>query len=134
MNFVFTARRSFTGSHVNGVQYAATFSLQSLIKRRDVVKSVQRSLSGATETLYHRGELAWQMTFAPVNGSALLGLVELLDSTESGEVFSATLNGDINPAVNVRRIDNGYTLSLAQELGQVQLDYFTASIEVVQAL
>lgn len=133
MNIVYTARRSLIGGHVAGTQYAAAFACTSIVKRREVVKSVQRSLSGATETLYHRGDNAWQVQFSPVNGASLLALLEFLDSTESGDSFTATLNGDANPTVGVRRTDNGYTLTMASELGSPTTDYFTATIDVVQS-
>lgn len=133
MNIVYTARRSLIAGHVVGTQYAMSVGVQSVVKRRDVVKSVQRSLSGITETLYHRAESVWQVQFAPLNGSSLLALLEVLDSTESGEFFSMTLNGDANPAVFVRRLDNGYTLTTSVEVGSPTTDYFSAAIEVVQA-
>ena len=133
MNIVYTAVRSLIAGHAAGGSYAASFAVQSSTKRRDVQKTAQRTLSGLTVTLYTRTDVLWSVQFAPVAGADLLLMTEFLDSTESGSAFTMTLNGDANPAVTVKRSDNGYTRQQSIELGSVTTDYFSFQIEVLQS-
>jgi hypothetical protein len=133
VNVTYIARRSVIAGHTAGLQYTAAFRVATNIRQREAVKSVQRSLSGITETLYLRADKNWRVSFSPVAGADLLALTEFLDSTEAGEAFQMTLNGDANPTVTVKRIDNGYTRDLAVEVGSPTTDYFSASIEVVES-
>lgn len=135
MNFVYTARRSLIGGHAAGVQYAVSFATTATVRSREVEKSVQRSMSGKMETLYFGAKRRWRLTFAPVRGADRAALQELLDSTESGESFTATLDGDALAAVTVKRTDSGYTLSEVMPVGGAPLtnDWFVADIEVETA-
>lgn len=135
MNFVYTARRSLIAGHAAGVQYAVAFGTTATLRSREVQKSVQRSLSGKVETLYFSAKRKWRISFAPVRGNDLKALQELIDSTESGEPFSATLDGDALAAVFVKRSDNGYALTEFQAVGGAPLtnDWFVADIEVETA-
>lgn len=135
MNFTYYARRSLIAGHVDGVQYAASFATLTNSRQREVSKNAVRSLSGKIETLYFYGERRYRITFAPVHAADLAALREMLDSTESGEPFTATVNGDALAAVTVKRTDGGYTLSeyIAQGSAPLSTDYFTADIEVTEA-
>jgi hypothetical protein len=135
MNFVYTARRSLITGHTAGVQYALSLSTTATTRSREVRKTDQRSLSGQKETLYFRGSRRWRVVFAPVRGNDLKAMIEFLDSTESGDVFTATLDGDALTPVNVTRADSGYTLNEFMAVGGAPLtnDWFTADIDVEEA-
>lgn len=132
MNFVYTAQRSLIAGHVAATQYAAAFGTTATSRVREARKTSQRALGGQTETLYFGADSRWRISFAPVKGTDLAALLELINSTESGEPFTATVNGDALPAVTVRRTDSGFTLGDAMPVGADPLttDYFTADIEV----
>lgn len=135
MNFTYIAQRSLIAGHVAGVEYAASFATTATGRTRDVEKTLQRALGGITETLYFRADQRWRITFAPVRGTELAALREMLDSTESGGTFTATVNGDAVAAVTVIRADSGYSMSEAISAGNAPLttDSFVIDIEVQAA-
>lgn len=135
MNFVYTAQRSLIAGHSAGTQYAVAFGTTAVGRSRDVSRTEQRALNGNTETLYFGADRRWRITFAPVKGAELAALLEFLDSVESGVAFTATVNGDALPAVTVKRVDSGYSMTEVISAGNAPLttDAFALDIEVKAA-
>lgn len=132
MNITYTAQRSLIPGHVAGTQYTLSIATTTRLSSRRVERTQQKSLSGRIETLWYYGERSWSVVFEPVNGTRVDALREFLDSTESGELFTMTLNGESKPAVNVKRSDDGYSLTMFMELGNLSTDYLQTGIEVVE--
>jgi len=132
MNIVYIARRSLITGHVAGNEYTLSIDTTTRTRSRRVEKVQQKTLSGRHETLWFHGERLWNVTFEPIQGSAILALQEFLDSTESGEQFSMTLHGETEDAVTVARTDTGYTFDSHLEIGDLARDWVTASVEVVE--
>jgi hypothetical protein len=132
MNITYTARRSLIAGHVAGAQYTLAIATTSRVCTRTVEKVQQKSLSARLETLWFNGTRRWALVFEPVRGTGLAALQEMLDSTESGELFAMTLRGETQDAVNVKRVDEGYTWAPFMELGELDSDWQQASIEVLE--
>lgn len=128
---VYSAKRSLLPHHSVNQLVSLDIGITEAGRSRSVTKNVQRSMGGAMETLWHRADVEWQITFEPVCGTALDQLVEFLDSTESGETFKLMMYGTESDVLNVKRIDDGYELSPFMRLGDVRRDYYQASIKVL---
>lgn len=128
--FIYTAKRSLIPGHTAGLVYALELEATSAPKSRQVVKNEVRARGGATETLYHRADVQWSVTFEPVNGVRLQQLVEFLDSTESGESFQMQLYNTASTFVSVLRADDGYSLQEFMLVGSETRDWFQTSIAV----
>lgn len=126
--FLYTARRSLLSHHVAGSAYSIEFELmEDTAPRRTVDKTIRRSKGGAIETLYHRAEKEWTISFAPVCGDDVAQLEEFLDSTESGEAFLAYLYGTESTPRTLKRTDQGYQLQPSYRIGTEQGDYWQAT-------
>lgn len=130
-DFRYTAKRSMLPDHIVNLQYMLEIGVVSGARpRRSVDKTEVRAKGGATETLYHKADREWTLTFEPVNGDRLNQLVEFLDSTESGESFGMRVYGTEASFITVKRIDEGYDLSEFMLVGAERSDYFQATISV----
>ena len=84
----FTASRSLTGIHEAGDTVVLEFSAaEPLILGREVSRDVQKSMSGARETLHHYGLRTWSVTTGPLSGASLEAVMEFVDSVEDGSTF-----------------------------------------------
>jgi len=125
----YTARRSLIDGHVAGNLYVIEIGTTDVLKSRQARKTAQRSLSGSTETFYFGADDEWSITFEPVRGARRLALLEFLDSTESGEWFTADLTG-AESITQVRRTDAGYTEGSFMPVGAFELDWVQMVIAV----
>lgn len=128
--FVFTLKRSLLVGHIADTQHQLDIGITAAPRARRVEKSEVRAKGGATETLYHRADREWSITFEPVNGFRLEELIEFLDSTESGESFLMQLYGTEPALTEVKRADDGYQLQEFMMTGAERTDYFTTTISV----
>lgn len=129
-DFRYTAKRSLLADHIVNLQYMIEIGVTSEQRSRRVEKTDVRAKGGATETLYHRADREWLITFEPVNGDRLNALIEFLDSTESGESFEMRLYGTEATFTTVKRIDEGYELQEFMRVGGERTDLFQVSISV----
>lgn len=127
---IFTLKRSLLPGHIVDQQHELEIDATAAQLNRRVDKTEVRAKGGATETLYHRADREWSVTFEPVSGSRLDELIEFLDSTESGEPFSMQLYGTESAMTAVMRSDDGYSLQEFMRVGSERGDYFQASITV----
>lgn len=131
--FIYTAKRSFYPGHVLDQTYQLEIALmEDTQSERKVEKDVVRSKGGAMETLYHRADEEWTISFEPVNGEKRRLLKEFLDSTESGESFQAYIYGTEAEPITLKRTDSGHKFSPYKRLGSEALDYFQASITAIE--
>jgi len=130
--FTYTASESLRPGRLIGDLVSFDIQVQDARRSRQVQKEVATSLGGAIEVIKHRGEVTWSITFEPANGVKLLQLREFLDSTEGGEPFSMDLYGAQSEPVNVKRTDDSYTEEPFMRIGGELLDWFTASIQVIE--
>lgn len=129
--FRYTAKRSTLPDHIVDQQYMIEIGVVSGAKpRRSVDKTEVRAKGGATETLYHKADREWTITFEPVNGDRLNQLLEFLDSTESGEAFEMRIYGTEATFTSVKRIDEAYELQEFMMVGSERSDWFQTSISV----
>jgi len=128
--FVFTLKRSLLPGSIADQQHELEIGATNAVRARHVEKTEKRARGGATETLYHRADVEWAVTFEPVNGVRLDELIEFLDSTESGEPFAMQLYGTESTMTSVMRTDNGYQLSPFMAVGGERTDYFQTQISV----
>lgn len=129
-DFIYTAKRSVLADHIIDQQYTLEIGVSNEQRSRSVDKTTVRARGGATETLYHKADREWTITFQPANGDLLDQLVEFLDSTESGEPFEMRLYGTEASFTTVKRIDEGYTLQEFMRVGSERGDWFTTQISV----
>lgn len=132
MLITYIARRSLISGHVAGNAYTLSIGTTAVQKSRKARKSAQRALSGATETFYFGADDEWSVTFEPVRGAQRDALVEFLNSTESGDTFSADVRGLAPlPPVNVRRADDGYQESDFMPVGSFTTDWLQMSMTII---
>lgn len=129
-DFRYTAKRSLLLDHIVNLQYMIEIGVTSEQRSRRVEKTDVRAKGGVTETLYHRADKEWSITFEPVNGDRLNQLIEFLDSTESGESFEMRLYGTEATFTAVKRSDEGYSLQEFMRVGGERTDLFQVSIGV----
>lgn len=129
-DFRYTAKRSTLADHIVNQQYMIEIGVTSEQRSRRVDKTEVRARGGATETLYHKADREWSITFEPVAGDRLNQLIEFLDSTESGEAFEMRLYGTESSFTTVKRIDEGYSLQEFMRVGSERGDYFQTTISV----
>lgn len=129
-DFRYTAKRSTLADHIVNQQYLIEIGVTTEQRSRRVDKTEVRARGGATETLYHKADREWSITFEPVNGDRLNQLIEFLNSTESGESFEMRLYGSEASFTAVKRIDEGYDLQEFMRVGSERADWFQASISV----
>jgi hypothetical protein len=132
MIITYTAQRSLIAGHVADNDYALVIGTTAIPRSRVANRVQQKTLSGKIETLYFGADNNWRVNFEPVRGNTLAALREMLDSTESGELFRMTLLGDALDPVYVKRTDSGYELSDFLPVGGVLLDWVQVSIDVTQ--
>jgi hypothetical protein len=126
--FVYTARRSLVPGHVVDQSYELEILLMEDTRpSRKVEKTIVRSKGGAMETLHERGDEEWSISFEPVKGEKLRRLKEFLDSTESGQSFTAYVYGTEAEPLTMKRTDDGYTLNPYKRIGFAEGDWFQAS-------
>ena len=131
--FIYTAKRELFGTHSAGEQVIVDFDIiDSTSISRSAIRDVVTSKGGVRETLYHRAEKRYQITFAPVNGTQRKRLIEMLASTESGESFQMYIYGNESLPITVERDDNEYSFSPYMMVGTEDLDYYQTSITVIQ--
>lgn len=123
----YIAKRSLLPTHSINDTYSLDIGLVEAVKTRRVEKSQPRSKGGNIETLYHRADVEWSLTFAPVRGYELAQLLEFLDSTESGDVFTVDIYGTAAAPIAMKRTDEGYTLQPFMRVGSEDGDWFQAS-------
>lgn len=128
--FVFTLKRSLLPGNIVDQQHELEIGATTAVRGRQVERNDVRAKGGATESLYHRADVEWSITFEPVNGHRLDELMEFLDSTESGEPFAMQLYGTESTMTTVKRADKGYQLSRFLDVGGERTDYFQAQITV----
>jgi hypothetical protein len=129
-DFRYIAKRSTQPHHIVDQQYTIEIGVSSEQRSRRVDKTEVRARGGATETLYHKADREWSITFQPVKGDELDQLLEFLDSTESGEPFEMRLYGTESSFVTVKRTDEGYDLQEFMRVGSERGDWFQTSINV----
>lgn len=129
-DFRYTAKRSVLPDHIIDQSYMLDIGITTEQRTRRVDKTEVRARGGATETLYHKADREWSITFEPVNGDRLNQLIEMLDSTESGEPFEMRLYGTEASFTTVKRSDDGYSLQEFMRVGSERSDWFTVSISV----
>jgi len=129
-DFRYTCKRSQLPDHIIDQEYMLEIGLSNEQRSRSVDKTGVRARGGATETLYHKADRQWTITFQPVNGDLLDQLVEFLDSTESGEAFDMRLYGTEAEFTTVKRADDGYTLQEFMRVGSERGDWYTTQISV----
>lgn len=132
MTIQYAAKRSLTAGHAADQDYVLEAELSDAIRSRQVEKNPVRAVSGRSETLYHRSDTLWQLTFAPVKGHEKDLITEFLDSTASEEEFLIWLYGDEVAPLMVRRSDEGYQWQPFMRAGGVATDLFTVSITVTE--
>lgn len=126
--FVYTATESLASGHVLGNSYTVDFDVQTAPRKSAVTREVSRSLSGKTETLIHRVDRSFDITFAPVNGARRAALYELLDSIMDGQTVLVYLYGsEANPLPMICESDS-YSDNVFMAVGSVDADYVTAQI------
>lgn len=128
----YTAKRSLLPNHNEDEVYTVEIQTTASRKSRKVEKVVKRSMGGAMETLYHRADVEYQITFEPVRGVKLQALQEFLDSTESGEAFALYLYGTESNPISLKRTDEGYDWQEFMPVGSESGDWFQATISAVQ--
>jgi hypothetical protein len=129
-DFIYTAKRSVLPHHIIDQEYEIEIGVSDEQMSRSVEKNEVRAKGGATETLYHRADVEWSITFEPVGGDRLDALLEFLDSTESGEPFEMRLYGTESRFTTVKRSDTGYTRQAFQRQGSERADLFQLTISV----
>ena len=128
--FVYTAKRSLMPGRIVDQQYQLEIETQSSPRSRRVEKTDVRARGGATETLYHRADREWNITFEPVQGAQLDALIEFLNSTESGEPFDMQIFSSESTFTTVKRIDDGYELDEYMPTGAERSDWYVARMSV----
>jgi hypothetical protein len=130
--FRYTAKRSVLADHIIDRQYMIEIGTTAGAgpASRRVDKTEVRARGGATETLYHKADREWSLTFEPVNGDRLNQLIEFLDSTESGEAFEMRLYGSESSFTTVKRSDEGYDPQSFMPVGSQRGDWWQISISV----
>jgi len=146
----FTAARSLTGAHIAGDLIDLQCSAEAVPVRRQVSRSVQKTMSGRRETIYLDGRRAWSVSIPLTSPQLTEQVREWLESCESGEAFlfepyaaeaGASLDLDfvaqrfrVAEALNAKLDSEGYE---EQVLGQVGTggadDYYQVNVTVVEA-
>jgi hypothetical protein len=129
---IYTAKRSMVSWHSLNTQYVLEIDCTEDARERQVEKTSVRSKGGAMEVLYHRSDRQHVITFAPVRGTDLDLLIEMLDSTEAGETFQAQIYGTEAGLLNLRRTDTSYTLSPFMRVGATDKDWYQATITAIE--
>lgn len=129
---LYTATRSLVVSHVLNTQYMLEIDCTEDVRSRDVDKTIIRSKGGAMEALYYKADRQHVITFAPVRGTDLDLLIEMLDSTEGGETFQAQIYGTESALTSLRRTDSGYTLSPFMRVGATDKDWYQVTITAIE--
>jgi hypothetical protein len=129
-DFRYTCKRSALPHHIIDQEYEIEIGVTDEQMSRSVDKSEQRAKGGATETLYHRADREWSITFEPVSGDRMDELLEFLDSTESGQPFDMRLYGTEPGFTTVKRSDNGYSRQSFMRQGSERADLFQFTISV----
>jgi hypothetical protein len=129
---IYTAVRELTGLTPENGSATIEIGITDLQSTRSTIKDVQRSKGGARETLYHRSDVTYTITFEPVNGYKKQQFREFIASTESGQSFSIYLYGDESLPVTVVRDDDASTESIFMGIGTDERDYVQASIVVMK--
>lgn len=132
--FFYTAAKSLTPGHIVGNTYGIDLSMVDANRKRQRVYTEQRSRGGATETLFHRFDVTWDLAAKPFPASLLPAVREFLDSVEGGAVFSADIYGRTNKPnalASVIFVGDGYSEPRVVKLGNGGVaDYFTVSFTV----
>jgi hypothetical protein len=130
--FRYTAKRSTLPDHIVDQQYMIEIGTTNGAgpARRPIDKTEVRAKGGATETLYHKKDREWTLTFEPVNGDRMDQLLEFMDSVESGEAFEMRLYGTEASFTTVKRFDEGYEPQQFIARGGERTDMWTFSISV----
>jgi hypothetical protein len=109
----YIAKREFAPGHVENTSYTIPLTLTQdgfEFIGKDL-KETQKSLSGATETLYFGSEKIWTITLEPVNDEESLLLREFIESTADGQSFAFDPYGsEDSPSgrlMTVKRNDDG---------------------------
>lgn len=134
----YTASRSLIGGHSVGVDYSLNLSVleDGLTERVEVQRRVVEPISKRNAEIIRFGNCrVFDVSLAPLEGSALAAVREFLDSCEDAE-FDFDAYGSVASPVApfVARMGNdGYTLSrsLARGTGGAA-DYFKISFQVVE--
>ena len=76
--FRYTCKRSNLPDHIIDRQYTIDIGTTAGAGRASprLEKNEVRARGGATETLYHKADREWSLTFEPVNGDKLNQLIE----------------------------------------------------------
>lgn len=130
--FRYTCKRSNLPDHIVNQQYMIEIGTTAGAgpASRRVDKTEVRAKGGATETLYHKADREWTLTFEPVNGGRMDQLIEFMDSVESEESFEMRLYGTESTFTTVKRIDEAYEPQLFIAQGGERTDMWTFSISV----
>lgn len=132
--FFYTAAKSLTPGHVIGNIYAIDLSMVDANRKRQRVITEQRSRGGATETLFHRFDVTWDLVTKPFPASLLPLVREFLDSVEGGALFTADIYGRTNrpdSIVSVLFVGDGYAEPRAVRQGNGgKSDYYAVSFTV----
>jgi len=126
MYVTYTAQRSLnttdSPAHVADSEYTLTVYLKRYDRSRKVERATARSLSGAGQNTYQRGENWYSCQTSPVTGSDLINMREFLDSVEDGAEF--VFNDGVSDSTVVLE-SKGYTETReVQKGGGGTSDYF----------
>jgi hypothetical protein len=122
----YIARTSLIAGHVAGVTYFLPIEFTECRRSRDVDKDVRRTLSGRTETRYHRTDTIYLLQFRPTRGAQLDQLREMLDSVQTGEAFTVWPYDD-GPALELERMDDSHEFTPYMRTDSRHTDWMQAS-------
>lgn len=132
--FFYTATKSLATGHVIGNVYGLDLSMVDANRKRQRIFTELRSRGGATETLFHRFDVTWDLSSKPFPASLLPLVREFLDSVEGGALFTADIYGRTNrpeSVVTVLFVGDGYSEPRAVRFGNGgKADYFSVSFSV----
>lgn len=117
----YTAKRSLATAHAASTVYTIPLSISEATPSRVTKRFRQESLSGASESLYYHGKATWQIVLAPVPLLLTPPLIEFLESTEDGQIFTFDPYGSPDfpvKTLSVIRLDDGYTAERFAQVGQ----------------
>lgn len=127
----YIAKRSLAGGHLENSLVVIELDVESAQPRVEDIKEIARSPGGSMETSYERTDVLWTIQFAPVFGNELDLLRELLDSTESGELFRVWLWPEDSP-LYLKRIEDGHSEETFIRRGGERSDCFRGQLTALQ--
>lgn len=119
----YTASESVMALHIAGISYTFNFRVQRADQAVEILKREQRAMAGKKETLYFGRLSTWEITLEPIPASETALVLEFLDSTADGQMFTFDPYGsNESPGrpMQVDRDDTGYTVVRKTSTGDAQ--------------